>query len=388
MNLLGEGDEDRPSSSSWSASPTTKDQTYARTQFIALGVGVIVGRCGRSSPASALTPSSLSLIGRDWIVFPARVVVAEVGCHDTSNLLVNPNTKEYIKISVSPTLGLVRDPTIVSFGIHKVTRFALTIAEPPHGYGTKNLSVIDTSGCVEELKLTMWTCVWGSAWCSNRRWVAVAKNSRNKNTLSLWNFDGIEAGVVRGVEGVVLPWAGYRATFRGDSSLVLSSWDSGLIIDLDATLALKTLVGSPLPFTANNRKFLIDHIVLWEGIDYAVLHGENLILCLNTGELIPMMPLSWDPRPIGGPYEALVSFSTGTSSIIEVISVLDPTKVCCTHRELGSEKLHFGHEIVLLDTTVSPLCQPNSNTIKVIDAVSGFLVCKMIVKGVSVQEVS
>ncbi|KAH3760594.1 hypothetical protein Pelo_7573 [Pelomyxa schiedti] len=52
-------------------------------QFVALGAGVIVGRCGAASDVSSLTPPLLSLIGRDWVMQPNRRILFSVG-RDTS----------------------------------------------------------------------------------------------------------------------------------------------------------------------------------------------------------------------------------------------------------------------------------------------------------------
>ncbi|KAH3758887.1 hypothetical protein Pelo_9326 [Pelomyxa schiedti] len=366
--------------------PSLEDPTYASSQFIALAAGIIVGRCGCSSPASSLAPSSLSTIGREWVVFPARVVVVGLLCPEN-------NQRKYVKIVVSPTLGLVGDPTILSFGGTKVGRFCgwlgprsltgerlvLTIDSE-----FKDLAVIDTS------RSTVWDYVKHililpismlGTWNSNRRWLAVTENG-SQTTLSLWNF---ERGIATGIEGVVLPRRVARTALWGDSSLVVSQQEGGvLVIDLEATLAHKRLVGTPLTFSVLSGNTLIDHIVSWQGVDYALL-SVNAVLCLGNGQV---MPWRWCgenggiAHTIGGPYAAKW-ISSGEGLTLVVYSVLEPTTMCCVHRaQMGRERVYCGHEMVLLEEVVDQ----GPSTIKVIDAVSGFLVCKMIVQGGAVTE--
>ncbi|KAH3723135.1 hypothetical protein Pelo_18160 [Pelomyxa schiedti] len=326
----------------------TEFETDARAQFIALGVGVIVGRCGGSGPVSALTPSSLSILGRDWIVFPARILVAH---------LSRDQADKYVKISVSPTLGLVGHPTIVSFGRHQVSsffhwvgppscgdRFAFVIAQATDGHpGRRNLCVIDTrrggrdhasSIGDEDVKpiLRLNLC---RLWCSNRRWFA---------------------------------------------GLVLAQLEAGiLVIDLEATFAQHSLVSTPLSLPALDvvESVLIDNVVFWEGMDHALLSDKQL-LCLSTGQRRPIRPGT--TGAIGGPYAAVYVYRERDYTEIEVYNVFEPTKVCCTHRaQRGRQRMRIGQETVLLG---------DDFTIRVIDAVSGLLLCKMFPNGFSVTGVS
>ncbi|KAH3743310.1 hypothetical protein Pelo_15303 [Pelomyxa schiedti] len=378
-----------------------RDATYARDQFIALGVGAIVGRCGGSSPASALAPCSLSLLGREWVVFPARVVVVEL---KRAALRSRP---EYVAISASPTLGLVCDPTIVSFGqahgrvrcfyhwagpLSCGRRFALVMAEEPPGSGRLGLCVIDTlcgpgDGEAEVKSIGRLS----RPWCSNRQWVAAARNALPTSTLSLWSLGDVVGGregmlvANSSVEGVVLPWAVDWISFCGDSSLVVAQEDSGpLVVDLEATLAQGRLVSSPLSLPAFDGSMFLHDFVCWEGMAHAVLYQNEGLLCLSTGQRTPLRP--GVAHPIGGKYAAKCTYSDD-ECITEVYSVFEPERVCFTHRALRqSERLRFGHETVLMDNVVSG--SQGINTIKVVDAVSGFLMCKMVVKGFSVTDIS
>ncbi|KAH3763272.1 hypothetical protein Pelo_4873 [Pelomyxa schiedti] len=364
----------------------TEFETDARAQFIALGVGVIVGRCGGSSPVSALTPSSLSILGRDWIVFPARVVVAKLARRDA---------KKYVKISVSPTLGLVGHPTIVPFGRHQVSsffhwvgplscgdRFALVFARVGANHDPWELEVcaIDTrfsgqrrrdddalavGGGERDVKLIMRVDL-SRPWCSNRRWVVGSGAQGGFPTaLSLWNLDGVEHG--DGTESrieVTMPGMVARMAFGGcksGSSLVVQ-WKGGvLLIDLEATAAQNRLVSTPLSF-----------ITLDDGNTFTCL------LCLSTGQRRAIRPET--TCAIGGPYAAIYRYQHRDYTEIEVYSMFEPTKVCCTHRaQRGRQRLEIGNETVLLDDDVS---------IRVIDAVSGLLLCKMFVKGFRATEIS
>ncbi|KAH3761138.1 hypothetical protein Pelo_7061 [Pelomyxa schiedti] len=76
----------------------------ARAQFVAVGAGVIVGRCGAHSAARMLSPQLASDLGRQWIVCRARSGLFKL-IQSTSVA-----TSEFVAgFSVSHTLGLV-DP--------------------------------------------------------------------------------------------------------------------------------------------------------------------------------------------------------------------------------------------------------------------------------------
>ncbi|KAH3743311.1 hypothetical protein Pelo_15304 [Pelomyxa schiedti] len=328
----------------------TKDNTDARDQFIALGVGVIVGRCGRdiASPVSALTPPLLSCIGREWIVFPARLVVVELACH---SVVI---AKNFVRFSVSPTLGLVRHPTMINFGsINRVTyfygwvgpqssgdRFALTMAQAAdETSGAQRLVLIDTSGHSEDLRLCNRLSLSGP-WCSNRRWIAATKiTKRNplRSSLALWNLDGVESGSVSKVEGIATPWSVFWAAFGDDSSLVVSQLEGTVIIDLEATFSQSTLVWRTARIAAVDGMRLIEHTICGNGVVYALLSGRDgstWVQCLTTGVSTKLS--RGNTKPLGGPYVAVSTSSKGDG--IDVYSVLEPTKLCLQHRA------HSGNE--------------------------------------------
>ncbi|KAH3722477.1 hypothetical protein Pelo_18817 [Pelomyxa schiedti] len=116
--------------------------------------------------------------------------------------------------------------------------------------------------------------------------------------------------------------------------------------------------------------FLHD-FVCWEGMAHAVLYQNEGLLCLSTGQRTPLRP--GVAHPIGGKYAATCTYSD-EECITEVYSVFEPERVCFTHRVLRESERLSGSQGV--------------NTIKVVDAVSGFLMCKMGVKGFSVTDVS
>ncbi|KAH3731532.1 hypothetical protein Pelo_17637 [Pelomyxa schiedti] len=312
----------------------TKDNTDARDQFIALGVGVIVGRCGRdiASPVSALTPPLLSWIGREWVVFPARLVVVEMAYQSFHK------AKEFVRFSVSPTLGLVRHPTMINFGINnKVTyfygwvgsqssgdRFALTMAQAADdSTGAQKLVVIDTSGHSEDLRLCNWRSLSGP-WCNNRRWIAATKKMPLTSSLTLWNLDGVESGSVSKVEDIDLPWKVSRAAFGGDdSSLVVSQPEGGImVIDLEATFSQSRLVCSPVQIAAVDRRYLIDQMICWNGVLYALLSGgdgSTWVQCLTTGLSTKLS--RGNTEPLGGPYVAVFETKDNTDARDQFIAL-------------------------------------------------------------------
>ncbi|KAH3767073.1 hypothetical protein Pelo_1053 [Pelomyxa schiedti] len=368
----------------------TKDNTDARGQFIALGVGVIVGRCGRdiASAVSALTPPLLSCIGREWVVFPARLVVVEMAYQSFHK------AKEFVRFSVSPTLGLVRHPTMINFGINnKVTycygwvgpqssgdRFALTMAQAADdSREAQKLVVIDTSGRSEDLRLCNWLSLSGP-WCNNRRWIAATKNIPLTSSLTLWNLDGVESGSVSKVEDIDLLWRVSRAAFCDDSSLVVSQPEGGImVIDLEATFSESRLVWTPVQIADFDRMYL-NHIICWNGVLYALLYGTDgstWVQCLTTGG---RTKLSGDYTvPLGGPYVAVCTSREERG--VDVCSIVEPTKVRVHHRaQNGIERFVLGREMVFWDSA--------QTTTEVIDAVTGFVVFKMAVAWCFVASVS
>lgn len=128
---------------------------------------------------------------------------------------------------------------------------------------------------------------------------------------------------------------------------------------------------------------LIDHIVSWEGNDYALLSDNSGLMRLSNGQMMPVRP-GVKSQAIGGLYAVLWTYTVEWCAI-EVYSVLEPTKLFFTHRALraqrGSESLQCGNETVLLENVVSSsdVNQPSPSTIKVIDAVSGFVLCEIVI---------
>ncbi|KAH3767075.1 hypothetical protein Pelo_1055 [Pelomyxa schiedti] len=368
------------------ADPKEVDNTDARDQFIALGVGVIVGRCGRdiTSAVSALTPPLLSWIGREWIVFPARLVVVQFASHSFGK------AKEFVRFSVSPTLGLVGHPTMINFRINnKVTnfygwvgpqssgdRFALTMSQV--AYHTM-MVVIDTSGRSEDLRLCNWLSL-SVPWCHNRRWLVSAKIARCSLTssLTLWNLDGVESGSVAKVEGIATPWLVFWAGFGGDdSSLVVPQLQGVMVIDLEATFSQSRLVWSTVPIAAVDGMRILQRIILWNEVLYALLSGgdgSTWVQCLTTGVSTKLS--QGKTKRLGGPYVAVCTSSKEECGV-DVYSVLEPTKVRSRHRaHSGIERLVTGREMVFRD---HGFCEPppGPNTIEVVDAVTGFVIFKM-----------
>ncbi|KAH3760984.1 hypothetical protein Pelo_7218 [Pelomyxa schiedti] len=350
-----------------------KDQTYARSQFIALGVGVIVGRCGRRSPASALTPSSLSLIGRDWVVVPERHVVVELKAGRSS---------QYAKFGVSPTLGLISRPEIVGFssgrwiqtdrkfhgwvGPHCARdRFALVTWKNPSD-GARCVCVLDMkTGRRVAASLTDGISGFDLI-SSTRRWAVTAY--RRGEVMSLWNFDRVETGEVKVVEGITLPGepSAIEVDDLGDLLVVVFGGlqsDRRMLIttDLPSTLATGGL-GNYMSYDVAFKKLWCWNRTMYSsGIDCS-------LSCVTTGKSTVLPPNSGF-TPIGGPYYAIK-----IGSLWEIYSVVEPTKLVCRHRADRRDTILFGQQLVVKEpgmTTTTP------NHIEVIDAVSGFVIFKI-----------
>ncbi|KAH3742574.1 hypothetical protein Pelo_16024 [Pelomyxa schiedti] len=364
-----------PPSQSCSASPTTtKDQTYAHSQFIALGVGVIVGRCGCASPASVLTPSSLSLIGRDWVVIPERHVVVELKADRRA-------ASQYVKFGVSPTLGLTSRPEIVDFSSGRwdqsdrkfcgwvgpdsaADRFALLTWENLSEEGARHLCVLDMKTGRRVAALVTDSISEFDSLSSTRRWAVTAKSGGD--VLSLWNFDHVDTGEVKAVEGISLPDAPSEIAIDGDFLVIIFRGlrkNKRMLItaDLPSTLAIGALGNYKFYYAAFTRLWC------WHRTMYS-LDTDSSLLCVTTGESTEL-PLKKGFTPIGGPYYAVKN-----GSLWEIYSVVEPTKLVCRHRADRGGTIQFGQELVVKEpgmTTKSP------NHIEVIDAVSGFVIFRM-----------
>ncbi|KAH3766755.1 hypothetical protein Pelo_1377 [Pelomyxa schiedti] len=397
----------------WPSVIPIKDHIDAQHQFVALAAGVIVGRCGRDigSPVSVLTPASLSIIGRDWIVFPSRHVVVGLRCCGPGD---DSSSHKYVKFSMSPTLGLVTHPSVIDrCGVGGANffwgwigpvssprdRFALVVAFKDTMLGTVALTVFDTHGKTADLELTRsFTTLTGM----NRRWLVgdMYCEETDSSTMSLWNFDSIENGGVAAVENLALPWEVRRAAIDGDHSLVvLSSGGRAMVIDLEATLAQRTLVGSVPSYNLSRGIECINELFWWKGMTWAFVQGSTsglldstcALLCLTTGEWFSLPPAPVSQKEMlychywfhhfGGPYFVL-SNSIGFYSVegvIRVCSMIEPSRVLCSfemHRP--PEMVVHDNELIVRDPSDH---DPRPKHIEIIDAVTGSLVMKMEVRG-------
>ncbi|KAH3743309.1 hypothetical protein Pelo_15302 [Pelomyxa schiedti] len=370
-----------------------RDATYARDQFIALGVGVIVGRCGRDvgSPVSALSPSTLALIGQNWVVVRSRLVVIElkrVSCHECH------------EVSVSPTLGLLTHP-VFDEKLSQAAEFHGWVGNPNSGERfalgvhemlfTEDMCVMDTKGEMEMRLL----------------YEVPPDPLKYRLTMALWNFDEVEScGASEGESDsdiILLPSMINCAAFDGDRSLVVSLQGGHVMaIDLESTWAKKVLVSTPLPFHETlQSQVSIDGIICWKGMIYALLSEEVRpgprrpndrgpyftvrkagLQCLKTGERIALS--DGRAQPIGGPYFAVTRSTTTDGELAEVRSVEEPTKVLCTHKK-GTDwesRWCFGNELVVRDITDWP------KGIEVADAACGFIIFRMGQGSLNVQRIS
>ncbi|KAH3743302.1 hypothetical protein Pelo_15295 [Pelomyxa schiedti] len=382
-----------------------KDATYARSQFIALGAAVVVGRCARGgddssccsrAPVSALTPPLLSLIGREWVVFAAKRIAIDLtsggGAHH-----------ELITLSVSPTLGLVHGPRVAKIDdFNFVTGFRGWVGPSTHrlnNYKSNSNSahgnghdpeerfallkhkagpivvVIDTDREIPKMSLTQASYAISAVLYANRKWAAVIHSRR----MSLWNLDGIELGIVTKVENMALPFAVNKAAFDGDeggsgSSLVVacivSDVCSVMVIDLEATLEQRMVIGRITSVPSPDRAQSVHGVLCWKGIHY-ILHSRSPstagLLCLETGKRTQLG--DGNAKPIGGPYFAVTLPSRSEGYCIEVRSVLEPTKVCCVHYNAMESTMFTMQEIAVRGTGALKNHRPGD--IEIIDALSG-----------------
>ncbi|KAH3760299.1 hypothetical protein Pelo_7874 [Pelomyxa schiedti] len=381
--------------------PTLSHFVDARSQFIALGVGGIVGRCGAHSAVSSLSPPLLSLIGRDWVAFPARHVVVDLGDDDTA---VNGywTTHVFVEFSVSPTMGVVDRPAAVSdFGRNRActfhgwvgpksagNRFPLLVYVDPQG--AMSIEVIDrrpsstssnnsssSSNCVATV---MQRGSAGATWAANGRWVVMVQKGSGSESMKLWDFGGIQAGRVAASCEFPLPGKVVSLAFLGGGSLAVKlASRSVAVIDLIETMEWKEL--------SVTRQFTVPldagrpwcPMWCWGGKVFSTTYRNDHIVCVTTGERAAIKPppgpigTSCQVEPIGGPYFTVSE--VGKSTPRRVFSVIEPPQVCHGY---GCGVL-FGAELAL---------QSSEGEIQVMDAPSGRVILKMATPKYYVHSVS
>ncbi|KAH3761764.1 hypothetical protein Pelo_6413 [Pelomyxa schiedti] len=379
-----------------------RDHTLARDQFVALGLGAISssrppgggGWCGRRSPARALTPAALSAIGREWVVVPARLVVLQLADCDCAL-----GDCEWVRLSVSPTLGVVHPPTMLRFerlGAHTYEVVGMVGPRPPPSpaVGDREMQLVDTTRKRYFAPETLPDLADCDTW-ANRRWAVII--DYGGGTMALWNFDDIENGNLTQSDWVTMDWDVHGvAEFDGDDSLVVLRRDGGgfMVIQLQDTLEQNRVVARPLEVPAGgggdirDSSSCIRSLLCWNGMTYALLRNNGGIVCLNTGRRTPLP--EGELWPIGGPYFEVRcpapegEGGRGITSVVRVFSVVDPTRECCVYMEPGGSSLNFGKELVVKDTGAYSY---QTNDIEVRDALSGFVICRISFKPYAVTDV-
>ncbi|KAH3731973.1 hypothetical protein Pelo_17193 [Pelomyxa schiedti] len=282
-----------------SFTPTFCGVIDARSQFIALGVAGIVGRCGAHSAVSSLSQPLLSLIGRDWIVFPARRSVVQ---------LVDSGWKTtlFVEFSVSPTMGLVDHPTAGDFGGKTMKKFHGWVG--PKSAGTR----FPLIGSVDSLQVT------DRNWKPGSSWELVLNNTRSvmsTNVVACVMWGGtvfgsawaeIEKAVVTYSE-VPVPWQVVKMVFVGDDALaVLHESPTGRavdVIDLAGTMQHKELRVTRKFTLATDECQFGNPVWCWHGRLYTTTNRDQHIVCVTTGERIRLPGVNRRPLcPVGGPY--------------------------------------------------------------------------------------
>ncbi|KAH3758873.1 hypothetical protein Pelo_9312 [Pelomyxa schiedti] len=322
-------------------------QTDARDQFVALATGVIVGRCGAHSALRALTPHQVSQFGRDWVVHPSLHVSLDLGIR-----LSRGHDSVRVVFAVSPTLGLVNHPVVVQL----YGRFHGWVGPVSAGHGFALMTLREEGDCLEDSLCVVerpWrgvnplrACEGVVQWANSRRWLAtVSYVSHVGYQMELWNFDRVEIAVVpKGDEAIPFPREVARMQFarHAADSLLISKGDGKIqVIDMAATWEQKRIVATREfgPF------YNLVNPMCWNGMTYMVTdRTEGSIVCLTTGERFEFsgcISLSF----IGGPY-FVVKRTTDGCDISEVHSVVEQTRVFCSHSAERFGTIQVGQEVV------------------------------------------
>ncbi|KAH3760302.1 hypothetical protein Pelo_7877 [Pelomyxa schiedti] len=372
----------------------------ARSQFIALGVGGIVGRCGAHSAVSSLGPACLSLIGRDWIVFPAKHVVIEL-MNDKLTMYV------FVEFSVSPTMGVVDLPAVADLGSksgHRLWKLCGWVGPKSAGTRFPLLSLIDGVGALTMGvfdKKGSWSgsndseSVSGGnnvsmpnnvvafmfqnetkypVWAARGRWVVVVKRHSREglglkfDALTLWDFSGIESGLQKSTE-IPVPWQVVKLQFLDDDSLVvLNEAGTGravVVIDLVAISERKELrVLSQFTLGPDEGLSGYHPVWCWGGKVYTTTIRNDHLVCVTTGERHELLKCTGELVPIGGPFFTLTEKLANAKQGKEVYSVMAPTKACFSHVPSHFCLMLFGNELAVKE---------EAGEIQVIDVESGLL---------------
>ncbi|KAH3767430.1 hypothetical protein Pelo_694 [Pelomyxa schiedti] len=348
----------------------------ARSQFITLGAGVIVGRCGGSSPVSTLTPPLLSQLGREWVAAPSRsadgAVQVVIDLVRTTGAFVPPHS--YFSFAVSPTLGIVGTPFSVETLCDGRREFHGWVG--PESTGTRFAAMSVSSDCRMVVLDTERSdaCVARLSdphtykFCICRRW-AVAFPVRLELAMTLWNFDSIERGEVTYIS---LPWRVENMAFDGDCSLVIAQGTAQgdvMVVDLEATVSQRRLIGSATYTSRFKRGRSIVDMWCWRGMTYGTVKREGSLFCLTTGQRIASTVKGRMAQPVGGEYFATRGQSVSDGNVMQVFSVRDPTRLCCTHMVGHFDTVHFGHGMVVR--------QLRLKDVEVVDAASGTIILRI-----------
>ncbi|KAH3761026.1 TNF receptor-associated factor 5 [Pelomyxa schiedti] len=346
---------------------------YARNQFVALGVGVIVGRCGNNSHVRSLTAPLLSELGHRWVVTSERDVVVKVTRTGVGSDNRGPDI--LVNFTVSPTLGLVRAPVVLDFRGDVVGSVSdVCSSDGDCGRGTKGncgrrlvvvkkvFPVLGTGiVMVRDLDVAGIVSFVGSdiqqfdrVEC-NRDWVAISGRS-----LRIWKVEDVltvgpstEADVSVGEKKII-----NMKFVEGDSLFIFFMGGGSFCVDLPSTHSTKTLCGKK-----TMRIGLQQQCTLWSHGDHiysAVLcvgccggtsrRITKRVLCVTNGETITGN--HGNIVHVGGPYYAkYVSTGDEGASQWEVFSVCNPNLCLCVHRDIPQKKAPvFGHTLVVFST--------------------------------------
>ncbi|KAH3731372.1 hypothetical protein Pelo_17796 [Pelomyxa schiedti] len=376
------------------------DQTDARAQFVSLAAGAIVGRCGGNwSALSILTPPMLTLLGREWVVFPRLRPVVLLTTRNNGRKV--PPQTQYVMFSVSPTLGLVDYPCVLDLGLQSEFRGWVgptsSLVHRPHdhygwlhgrfafvnsSYNLNGLSFslkviyMDVSGNedVATIMIMKNRKTWPEIWKHNWKWGVLVE----KMEMSLWNFEvPVEepGGDVKKVQEMPLPWT-HRVTslvFDGTDLLVVMlaaqpTQQMVITVDLTATWEQQRVVISHTQTAFNGKS--IEATWCWRGNVYTTT-CDCALCCITTGQVTTSHKGNEVMKPIGGPYFTTRLYPRGSPTM--VYSVEEPTKLCHRHAVERHGSIHFAHELGVRE----PVCAKKNRYIEVVDAVSGFSVFKM-----------
>ncbi|KAH3732592.1 hypothetical protein Pelo_16578 [Pelomyxa schiedti] len=241
----------------------------ARSQFVAFAAGAIVGRCGASSAVRFLTQASAAHIGRDWIVFPARQLVACAQINQR-NARGTYQASVPVPVAISATLGVVASDrltqgsgclhfveggdTPVGF-VGRLDRFLVVRKITDAGSGESKIVVVDTWAYGHPVvgEVSSKLCRYDQAILHGTKWLMIV----TEEYLILWCID------VPGLESV------RDALLPSEAAQCVNCVTTD---DVPTTMPLETIVGDVIPVDDNTLAMMRP---LWDSLLFVDLEASH-----------------------------------------------------------------------------------------------------------------